>query len=174
MSPVIAISSRAVTTADFQEFIGTRSVQRGWDALFSLWIVWSVTWLLRLYFSHSTKDGKDDKGDNDSKDGKDGDETSKDKRCRKAKRLKRVHKKVTHLLLGLLTALTFNSLAHGSTDAVQILSWVYFGVGLSWVHSLAWASKGGRPIFRLVGGIVQTGILLAIFILAIICRKKND
>ncbi|CAG8568288.1 837_t:CDS:2 [Paraglomus occultum] len=166
MSPVIAISSRAVndTTASFDEFIKTVSFRDGWDAFFSLWIVWAITWLLRLYFSHSTKDDKDDN--------KDGNEASTGKRFHVGKRIKRVHKKITQMLLGLLSALTFNSLAHGSGAAVQILSWIYLGLGLSWAHALVWASKRGRPIYGLCGGVVQTGILLAIFILAIICRKS--
>ncbi|CAG8621004.1 8348_t:CDS:2 [Paraglomus occultum] len=165
MSSVIAISSRVVndTTASFDEFIETVS---GWNAFSSLWISWAVTWLLRLYFSYSTDDDKD-------KDNKDGNEASTSKRFRIRKQFKIIHKNFTQLLLGLLSVLTFNSLANNSSTAVEILSWIYLGFGLFWVYSLAWASRRGHIIYRffgLFGGVVQTGILLAIFILALIHR----
>ena len=74
----------------------------------------------------------------------------------------------TQLLLGLLSALSFNSFSGGSHKAVGIISWIYFGTGVFWMHLLGWPRLNGNTIFRVVGGTVQSGLLLAIFIFAFI------
>ncbi|CAG8616860.1 2771_t:CDS:2 [Paraglomus brasilianum] len=145
----------------FDVFTRSRSVRNTFAALFCLWVIWSLLWLLRLCFSRSAKSGETDRESADRGTTDRAGATNSGGRFQ-GKNIKRAHEYATHLLLGLLSALVVNSLGRGSGVSVEVIAWVYFGLALIWLA----AELMGVRIARLILGPIEAILLLVIFIIA--------
>ncbi|CAI2172957.1 14740_t:CDS:2 [Funneliformis geosporum] len=148
----------------------TSHVRSAWIALWILWIIWALLTLFK-WASKETKtrnahtadrqDASLERGERGSNSKKGGITEIMNHGPRRAARISR------DLLLGLLSALVINTFGRGpgsgSGRAVEILTWIFFGLAIIWILvEIAMDNK----IIRLLFGFVEYGILLVIFILA--------
>ncbi|CAG8578722.1 10955_t:CDS:2 [Paraglomus occultum] len=154
-------ASDRYASESFDVFTRSKSVRNTFAAFFCLWVMWALLWLMRLFFSRSAKSG--DTTNHSSADrGTTTTGTGNTRGHGIGKNIKRAHEYATHLLLGLLSALIVNSLGRGSGVSVEVLSWVYFGLALTWLV----LELMGIRFARMVLGPIEAILLLVIFIIA--------
>ncbi|RUS18828.1 hypothetical protein BC937DRAFT_88296 [Endogone sp. FLAS-F59071] len=165
-------------SSDITGFLGDMHVRRQWLAFFILWLLWGLTWFIRHVFPTGTATTADPAaGDaaagnsvapaatgTRSKWGISGTGTRHNGDGGIAGRGNRAQDVLRDLVLLLLSALIFNTLAQGSTYAVEILTWIFLAFAIFW--TLFEASYESR-IARFVFGLVFFGITLAIFSIAL-------
>ncbi|RIA83615.1 hypothetical protein C1645_716080 [Glomus cerebriforme] len=143
----------------FEAFISRRSVRNTWVAFWILWFIWSLV----SFLHYSTRDT--DRNNRGADGGERGDQTKtkKFRFGRDGNGAKRVANLARDLLLGLLSALVVNSISRGSAVAVEIITWFYLGVA---IILLLIEALVDNKIIRLFFGVIEFGLLVAIFGLA--------
>ncbi|CAG8481733.1 11655_t:CDS:2 [Acaulospora morrowiae] len=138
-----------------------------WIAFWVLWLIWALLTLWN-WFRHELTRSENDDGTRTAA-GEISSTTERAERntnnlmsrfdhgSRRAQRISR------DLLLGLLSALTVNTLGQGSGTAVEVLAWIYLGLAIIWLSA---EMRTSNKIMRSAMGFLLFAILLTIFILA--------
>ncbi|RUP31950.1 hypothetical protein BC936DRAFT_138600 [Jimgerdemannia flammicorona] len=167
-------------------FLSDYHVRRQWIAFFVLWLLWGFTWFVRHAFPGSTRTAAP--GDRVNAVDADADASAANTTVPAtgthskwglggssrysgdgygyggiAGRGNRAHDVLRDLVLLLLSALLVNTLAQGSTYAVEILAWIFVAFAIVWtIFEASYESRIARFFF----GLVFFGITVAIFSLA--------
>ncbi|KAI8381217.1 uncharacterized protein BYT42DRAFT_565711 [Radiomyces spectabilis] len=136
-------------------FVRESHVRLTWIAFFTLWVLWGLVYFLR----HALSCCKD-KGTAAAEDAEAGESKAKESKHHKiGDRLANAHRVLFENTLLLLSVLVLNTLGAGSTRAVLILTWIYFGFTV--IHAFTEIGVDHHFV-RLFFNLVFYGITLAI------------